>query len=253
MGDNFSIPYGKNEKAGNRLIANDISMYYECYGNGDPLVLIHGNGSSLAGMGFQIDYFKETFKVIAADSRGHGNSDLNTNHLTYEQMADDWIALLEKLGLTKINLFGWSDGGIIGLIIAIKKPDLIKKLAIMGANVKPQSEALIKLEGFMIQRAIMEAEHKMTEGNNSVFWQRKLMQLKLLKDQPDIAWTDLNKISSKVLVMAGEKDSVKESHTLEIHNQIPNSELCIFPQGTHYMPIESPAIFNERLEAFFTK
>jgi len=253
MSDNFSIPYGKNTEVGNLFMVNDISMYYESYGNGDSLLLIHGNGSSIASMGCQIDFFKTKFRVVAADSRGHGNTDLNTDNLSYEQMADDWIALIEKLELTNINLFGWSDGGIIGLLIAIKKPNLVKRLAIMGANVKPQFEALIKLEGFMIERAITEAQQKVIAGHNPVFWQRKLMQLSLLIDQPNIALSELNKIKSEVLVMAGEKDSVKESHTLQIHQNIPGSELCIFQKGTHFMPIESPLIFNKRLEDFLAK
>ena len=102
------------------------------------MLLIHGNGDDIAALGYQIKFFSEKYHVIAADSRGHGKSEMGPGRLAYEQMAEDANALLEKLGLKRVYVLGWSDGGIIGLLLAMNLPDKVAKLAIMGANVNPR-------------------------------------------------------------------------------------------------------------------
>ena len=94
----LSIPYGNNKEAGNYKQINGMKMYYEVYGSGKPLVLLHGNGGSIKGQSRRIDYFKKQFQVIAIDSRGHGKSiDTSNKQLTYTQMADDVSTLLDSL------------------------------------------------------------------------------------------------------------------------------------------------------------
>src|SRR5215831_4119289 len=115
-----SVAYGNNADAGHSAKVNGISMYYEIYGSGPPLVLIHGNGGSIASMRCQIEYFSRSHRVIAADSRSHGKTQDGTVRLTYELMADDLAALLDEMKIDKVEIIGQSDGGILALLIAIR-------------------------------------------------------------------------------------------------------------------------------------
>ena len=124
----FSHPYGENPAAGGYAEVNGIRMYYEVYGEGEPMVLIHGSGQSIAAMKHQIEHFAQTYRVVAADSRAHGKSGMGEQQMTYRQMAADWAGLVKHLGLGKVRLVGWSDGGNIGLHMAASHPETIDLL-----------------------------------------------------------------------------------------------------------------------------
>ncbi len=105
----YGTPYGNNKGAATTEEVNGIKLYVETYGKGQPMLQIHGNGESIASMGHQIRFFSDRYRVIAADSRGHGKSEMGSGRLTYEQMAEDLNALLEKRGLKSVYVLGWSD------------------------------------------------------------------------------------------------------------------------------------------------
>src|SRR6476620_806807 len=134
--------YGRNKAAGHYIKTRGFSMYYEAYGNGEPLLLIHGNEGSINNFLYQIPYFSQQYKVIVADSRAQGKSTDNNDSLSYEMMADDLNALLDSLRLSSCYIIGWSDGGINGLLLAIRHRDKVKKLAVTGANLWPDTTAV---------------------------------------------------------------------------------------------------------------
>ncbi len=123
----FETPYGDNESVGKYLEVNNTKFYFEEYGKGEPLLLIHGNGANIKSMENQIEYFKSKYRVIIADSRGHGKSELKTDSLTYNQITKDWEGLVNYLELDSVNILGWSDGGIIGIKMGIRQNSKIKK------------------------------------------------------------------------------------------------------------------------------
>jgi pimeloyl-ACP methyl ester carboxylesterase len=133
------IPYGTTEKAGTYLLLNSAKIYYEEYGKGERLLLIHGNNGSIASMKHQIDYFKSTYRVIIPDNRGQSTSELKTDSLNYDQTIADWEALAQHLKLDTINVIGWSDGCIIGLKMGILGKLNLNKIVAMGANLRPDS------------------------------------------------------------------------------------------------------------------
>jgi pimeloyl-ACP methyl ester carboxylesterase len=243
--------YGKDPEAGNTIQVNGNTFYYETYGKGEDLLLIHGNGSSIAGLSFQIDYFRNLYRVIAIDTRGHGKSENNASELTYELMADDLLDILNQLKIIKVRIFGWSDGGIIALCMAMKASQQIHKLAVMGANTRPIAESGFEDDIPNLMKAIANAEEKIRESKNTEFWNRKLAQLFLLKNQPQIEWHELSAITCKTLILGGEFDTVKTHHTKQIQASIPNATLKIFEGESHYMPITNPEVLNAELEAFF--
>ncbi|MCB9252025.1 MAG: alpha/beta hydrolase [Flavobacteriales bacterium] len=244
------IKYGKNDKVGRYALVNGIWMYYEEYGEGFPLLILHGNGSSIASQEFQIQYFSRFYRVILADSRGHGRSEMKTIHLTYEQMADDWLALYKHLEIESAYLLGWSDGGILALLMAIRSPDKVKAMVCMGSNTRPRQEAMNKINSTMIVKALEDAFHKSEHENEDGFWARKFQQLQLLYDQPEIPWEALEEIKCPALILAGEKDSIKKEHTEKIANTIPGAKCFIFEGMDHYMPVSQPDEYNLKVHEF---
>ena len=251
-GFKFDVPYGNNPAVGKFADINGFKMYYEEYGQGEPLLLIHGNGGSIAIMGFQIEHFSKNFRCIIADSRGHGKSTLNTNQLQYPKMAEDWVALLDYLKVDSANVVGWSDGGILGLLIAINHPKKVKKLAIMGANLEPDSTAIYPWAVKWVKDFDKAIDKKIASKDTTQDWKFQKQLFNLLGKQPHIPTTDLKKISAPTLVMGGDKDVIREQHTMKIYQNIPHSQLCIFPGQTHMIPVMDAPLFNATLERFLT-
>lgn len=244
MNVTFETPYGDNPAVGKYADINGAKIYYEEYGEGEPLLLIHGNGSSIINMGNQIDYFKDKYRVIVADSRGQGKSELNTDSLTYVQIAMDWEGLVNYLKLDSISIIGWSDGGIIGLKMGISNKTKIKKIVAMGANLRPDSTAV---HSWAINSVLEEkklVESKINENDKTQNWNIQKQLLGLLGEQPSIPASDLSKIRAQVLIIAGDEDIIRGEHSLEMYENIPKAQLCIMPGETHFTPASNPELFN---------
>ena len=245
--------YKNNKAIGKYEKVNDIKMYYEVYGKGKPLILIHGNGASIKSMKYQIEYFSKYYKVIVADSRGHGKSEAGKNKLTYRQMANDWARLLTKLKIDSAYILGWSDGGIIGLLLAINYPAKVKMLAAMGANLLPDSSAVYKWAINWVHKNQVITNKMIAQKDTTQNWKLLKQQLNLLAAQPHISLNELHKISAPVLILSGDKDVIKIEHTILIYQNISKAQLCIFPGATHMIPEINPKLFNDTVYNFFNK
>ena len=245
-----TIVFGNNPAAGNFYNIRGLKMYAEIYGEGQPLLFIHGNGGSIKAFANNIPYFSKNYKVIIADSRSQGKSSDTGDSLTYEMMADDYAALLTELKIDSANVIGWSDGGINGLLLAIRHPEKVKKLAVTGANLQPDSSAVYQDVWDLVNpeyKRLKEKTNRSAEEKNG--W--KLMQL--LHDLPHIPTTDLGKISCPSLIIGGDHDVIKEEHTMLIYHSIPKSYLWILPNSGHSTPVVYKDIFNTTVDSFFTK
>jgi len=252
-GNSEEIPYGSNPQAGHSASINGIEMYYETYGSGDPLLLIHGNGQSIASMHFQVTHFSQAYKVIVVDSRGHGKSGMGEGRLSYIQMMEDYNALLAQLDITQARIVGWSDGGILALLLAINHPEKVKKMALMGANLRPDQSAIYPWVGDLLQPLSDTVDEMISNGDTSDDWQHHRQLLDLLLTQPNISIESLQTIKAPVLVMAGDKDIIRSQHTLEIFDNLPNAHLAILPGQTHFAPATDPDGFNALVDKFFAK
>lgn len=246
------IPYGDNSQAGHYANVNGINLYYETYGIGEPLLVIHGNGQSIAALHFQIAHFSQDYKVIVADSRGHGKSGIGEGQLNYLKMMEDYNSLMEQLHVTDVKVFGWSDGGIIALLLAIHHPDKINKMAVMGANLQPGQAAVYGWVPELLQPLSDMVDEMLDTGDSSDNWQLTRQLLDLLTMQPNISIESLHKIKSPVLVMAGDKDIIRTGHSLEIFENLPKAHMAILPGQTHWAPATDPVGFNALLEKFFS-
>ncbi|MRI00030.1 alpha/beta fold hydrolase [Kriegella sp. EG-1] len=252
MNFKFDTDYGSNENTGKFVNINGTKIYFEEYGKGEPLLLIHGNGGSIIWMGNQIDYFKEKYRVIIADNRGQGKSQMNTDSLTYDQIAKDWEGLAKHLKLDSLSIVGWSDGGIVGLKMGINNKIKIKKIVAMGANLRPDSTAV---KSWAINYLEKEKHHillKIKEKDTTKNWNVQKQLLGLLQDQPNIPKEDLSQIKAEVLVIAGDEDIIKSNHSLEIYEGLNHAHLSIMPGETHFTPSSNPKLFNVIVNKFLS-
>lgn len=239
--------YGRNAKVGKYAKIRGMNMYYETYGKGAPLLIIHGNGGSINNFLYQIPYFSRNYKVILADSRAQGKSLDAGDSLSYEMMADDLNALLESLHLDSCYVIGWSDGGINGLLLAIRHPDKVNKLAVTGANLWPDTTAV---DPFVYNWAMHynDTLAKM-EQTPQIKNARKLAHL--LSYEPHISIEQLHTIQCPTLVIGGDHDVLLPRHTLLIAESIPKSYLWILPNSGHSTPIYYKDQFNQTIADFF--
>ena len=243
-----AVAYGNNPATGDTFTHDGVELYYEVYGSGEPVLMVHGNGLSIGSLSAQIDHFRENFMVIAMDSRDQGRSGDSAGPLTFEVMTDDLAALIDHLGIGPVNVLGWSDGGIEGLLLGIRHPSKVKKIAAMAANLNPSEDAIypevIDLIESMVEAVSQQADTQ--EGR------RALKVMSIMLDQPNIDPTALEAITAPTLVLAGDYDTIRDEHTLEIFHHIPNSQLAILPNSTHMVPFDDPELFNATVERFFS-
>ena len=249
--DPDEVPFGNNPNTGHYASINGIEMYYEIYGSGAPLLLIHGNGHSIANLHFQIAHFSKDYQVIVGDNRGHGKSGMGEGQLNYIQMMEDYNALLDKLGVSDAKVFGWSDGGILALLLAIHHPEKVSKMAVMGANLRPDQTAVYPWVGELLQPLSDMVNEMIGAGDTSDDWQHHRQLLDLLMTQPGIPIESLHKINIPVLVVASDKDIIRTRHSMEIFENLPKAHMAVLPGQTHWAPATDPAGFNALLEKFF--
>jgi pimeloyl-ACP methyl ester carboxylesterase len=242
------VRYGANPAAGRTFTHDGIRFYYEVYGAGEPVLMVHGNGGSIADFGAQIAHFRKRYRVIAMDSRDQGKSGDSPGKLTYEKMTDDLAALLDHLQAGPVNVLGRSDGGIEALLLGIRHPAKVKKIAAMAANLNPSEDAVspdvIAMVTSMLA-AVPAAARDTPQGR------RELKVTGIMLDEPHIEAKALQAITAPTLILASDHDVIRDEHTVDIYHHIPNSQLAIFPNATHMIPFDDPASFNATVERFF--
>jgi pimeloyl-ACP methyl ester carboxylesterase len=227
--------YGVNDAAGKFYKINGVSIYCEVYGSGTPLLLLHGNGQSISAMMNQIAFFKDKYKVIIPDCRGRGRSSDNEDALTYHNQAKDMHLLLDSLKIDSAHIIGWSDGGIIGIIMAMEYPARVKKLITSGANILQDTTVFTKED-------IAGMTAKSNDTSNSRM-SRKLNNL--MVSYPNIPYKELSKIQCPVLFVSGDREEISLEHTIKMYESVKKGQLFVVPATSHYVLSENVKVFNE--------
>ncbi|MDO7850663.1 alpha/beta fold hydrolase [Hymenobacter convexus] len=241
------VNYGRNPAAGHTVALNGIKLYYETYGQGEPLLLLHGNGQSISAFNGQIPELAKHYQVIAVDTRAQGQSTNGKQTLTYDLFADDMSALLKALNIPAAHVVGWSDGGNTGLSLALRHPQQVKKLVTMGANLWADTLAVTPAtlkevrQGKLLTTALYPFNKQARQARPLTV---------LLLDYPRMKATDLAGIAAPTLVLAGQHDLIQDAHTRLIAASLPRGQVHIFPGLSHYAPREDPAAFNAAVLAF---
>jgi len=231
-------------------------VYYETYGKGEPLLLLHGGSASIESWFEQIPVFAGGFRVIAVDTRGHGRTEAGDRPLSYAQMTEDFAGLLKHLNITNVSIMGWSDGGVAGLEMAIRYPGLVKKLVTAGANyqasgITDEIREGVKASGPEDHPGFLVELYKKLSPDGPDHWPVAFGNLKKLwLNEPNISETDLAKIKCPTLITVGDHDIVKPEHTLKMFQTIPNARLFVVPGTTHYVLLEKPKLWNETVFDF---
>lgn len=222
----------------------NFSLNFTEKGYGAPLILLHGNGESSGYFVNQIDRFANEYRVIAVDTRGHGASPRGNKPFTLETFADDLKNLLDSLNIEKANILGFSDGGNIAVIFALKYPERVASLVLNGANLFPSG---LK-SSFLIPVKVLFAVFSLL-SHFSRRAKRRSELLYLMAKQPNIHPERLSSIKCPVLVIAGTQDVIKEKHTKLIAALLPDSSLC-FLKGGHSIAKTNSVEFNSAVEKF---
>lgn len=225
----------------------DIKLNYTEHGAGKPLILLHGNGENHGYFVHQIEYFSKKYRVIAIDTRGHGASPRGTAPFTIRQFADDLYHFMEEQEIEKAHILGFSDGGNIALVFALKYPERVDRLILNGANlygagVKPSVQIPIIL-GYHF--ASLFAKKSSDARKNAEM-------LGLMVRDPNLRPEELAVVHRKTLVIAGTKDMIRKKHTQLIAESLPDSRL-VFLRGDHFIANKNPREFNREVERFLEK
>ncbi|MBC2801644.1 alpha/beta hydrolase [Rhizobium ruizarguesonis] len=226
---------------------NDIKMYYAEYGEGEPILFIHGGLGNADVWGHQVADFAKDHLVIVADSRGHGRSTRSQQPFGYDLMTSDYVALLDYLKIDKVTLVGWSDGGIIGIDMAMKHPEKLMRVIAHAANVTTDGLKADVMSNKTFNDYINvagEYYRKLSPTPNE--YDAFVKQIShMWKTQP--AWTaaDLGKIAVPVTLAIGDHDeAVKLDHTEMMAKDIPGAKLVILKDASHFAMLQDPAGYD---------
>ena len=224
--------------APNYLIRMENPYYIE-RGKGFPLILLHGNGEDCSYFQHQIEPFAQHFRVIAIDTRGHGKSPRGETPFTIRQFANDLLAFMDQHAIEKAHILGFSDGGNIAMVFALAHPERVERLILNGANldasgVKRKIQIPIEI-GYRIARLFARMSSKAKKNAE---------MLGLMVNDPNVKPEELSRIQCPTLVVAGDKDMIKDQHTRLIAKSIPGAVLSIIP-GNHFVASLNPEAFNK--------
>ncbi len=224
---------------------SDINLYYQISGSGEPLILLHGNGEDSFIFEKQIEYFSKKYQVIAIDTRAHGQTERGAKPFTFDTFADDVIGLMDSLQIEKAHILGFSDGGNTALHIALKYPQRIKSLILVGAN--------LFLSGMKFTIRTIISLNYLWLCVSSLFNQ-EIKQKKeiwsLMVFQPQLSFRQISAIQNPTLILVGEHDMIKESHSRKMAAAMPNAQLQILSDANHFLLFEQTERANGLIDNF---
>jgi pimeloyl-ACP methyl ester carboxylesterase len=226
---------------------NGLEMFYETHGDGAPLLLLHGGMASTPEK--WIPFFAAHFRVIAPEQMGQGRTaDLVNRPFHYHDMAEDTVELMRQLGTESASVVGYSDGGIVGLDMAIHHPERVTKLAVTGANSRVDGyteENQEFLRGFDPETELVWDDYAQHSPDGADHWPVVLGRLKLMWSvEPGFTNEELGSIEASTLLIIGDRDIVTTEHAVEMFRAIPRAQLCVAPNAEHgVMPGEQVLTF----------
>lgn len=249
------VPMPAAVKSGTAPV-NGIQMYYAVYGSGPPVLLIHGGLGYSDVWGGQVADLSKDHMVIVADSRGHGRSTRNANPFSYDLMSSDYLALLDYLKIDKTALVGWSDGGIIGIDIAIHHPERLTKVFAQAANtkidgVKPDVLQNKTFAGYIEKAGEVYRKISPTPGEYDAF----VEQISgMWASEPNWTDDDLKKIKTPIAIVLGDHDeAITREHTDYMAKTIPGAKLVILDNASHFAMLQDPAGYNKAVRDFIDR
>ena len=241
----------KAERSGLAAV-NGVKIWYAAYGRGEPVILLHGGLANSNYWGHQVPVLAKRYQVIVMDSRGHGRSSHDDRPLGYHLMADDVVGLMDFLKIKKEAVVGWSDGGIIGLDLAIHHPDRLSCLFAFAANSDPSGvKDTAKDPVFNAYLARTQKEYATLSPTPGQYQAFLSDILKMWETQPKFTAVQLKSIKVPSWIVDRDRDeAIKRENTLFMADQIPNAGLLIQPEVSHFSFLQDSRQFNEHVLHF---
>jgi pimeloyl-ACP methyl ester carboxylesterase len=243
---------------GHYLHTHGIRMYYELHGSGPPLLLVHGGAGNGMQFSKQLPDFETHYRCIVPDCCAQGRTTDRNGPLTYHAMAEDMVALLDRLHVKQVDIMGWSDGGNIGLDLAMHHPERVKHLVTFGANFQPDGLNPQDVEWNNTATADsfgpgMKSGWQALNPQRDHYEQAMNKIIAMWRTQPNWSLADLRGIRAKCLICAGDRDLIRPEHTAQLAGAIPGAQMWIVPDASHSAMIERPEIVNPRVLEFLSK
>jgi len=245
-------PMPKADESGYAPV-NGIEMYYAVFGKGDPVLLIHGGLGHADIWASQVATLSRTHKVIVADSRGHGRSTRTEEPFGYDLMASDYLALLDHLKIDKTALVGWSDGGIIGIDIALHHPERLTKVFAQAANVTTDGvdPGVLTNKTFAAYIDRSGRDYKKLSKTPDQYDAFVAQISKMWETQPNWSKEELAKITTPIAVVAGDHDeAILRKHTDYMASVIPGAKEIILPNASHFAMLQAPDEYSQAVLDF---
>jgi pimeloyl-ACP methyl ester carboxylesterase len=235
-------------------------VYYEMSGDGEPLLMLHGGFGTVEDFASQTPELAKHFKVVAFERPGHGRTADDGEPFSYARMSECTVGFMESLGLKATSLVGWSDGAVVALLVAISRPDLVRRIvsvsgcfntSYLSASARDWLKAATP-ESFRRDLPRAVRNYDMTTPPDGpthfpVFFEKTM---KMWLNEPDIRKEELAKIGAPTLVMAGDRDAIPLEHTLDLFRSINGAQLFIVPNATHFLLSDRPAATNSAILEF---
>lgn len=242
----------RERHGGQYATVNGVRLYYETYGAGRPVLLLHGAGAFFDTMHYFLTDLARDHFVIAVDSRGQGRSTDSAGPLNYGLMAADMIGLLDVLHVKQADVVGWSDGGIIGLDMAMKHPDRVRRLVAIGANydangVDPSALDPAALAAIV---ATIKPIYNVIAPDPSHFPVMLKKIMTMIRSEPHYSLAQLHGIRARTLIVVGEHDIILTAHTQSLVAAIPGARKRVVAGANHDGPLEDPQDYTSISRAF---
>jgi pimeloyl-ACP methyl ester carboxylesterase len=224
-----------------------VTPWYEVSGDGEPLLLLHGGLSDSTAWVMQTPALAEHYRVFLTDRRGHGKAPDTDAPFSYDEMASETIEFLEHVVGGPSALVGWSDGGIVSLFVSLRRPDLVKRQVLIGANFHHDGMA----DGFDLgddpeaeSVAMFKALYEATAIGPSHWPEFFAKTMKLWREQPTLTVDDVARVTVPTLVLVGDDEAIRLSHTVALYETLPEGELAVVPGTSHVLTMEKPDLVN---------
>jgi pimeloyl-ACP methyl ester carboxylesterase len=234
----------------------EVKTWYEADGHGDPVVLLHGGMSDSTAWGMQLPAFAATYRVFSPDRRGHGKTPDVEGPLAYDDMAADTVSFLETVVGGPAHLIGWSDGGIVALLVALRRPDLVRRQVVIGANFHhdglldafhlgddPDADDVSLFKGMYEANAVEPAKWPVFFRKSERMW----------REEPTMTIDEIRGIEAPTLVMVGDDDAIEYDHTIALFEALPAGQLAVVPGTSHVLNLEKPALVNQLVLDFLAE
>ena len=238
------------------IAANGVRTYYEAVGTGEPLVLLHGGACTIQTLAPQVPALSARHRVYMPERRGHGRTPDVAGPITYAAMAADTIAFMTAVGLESAHLVGWSDGALVALLVAMERPDLVRKLVFIGQyiNISGLREKFAGMAKHLSRETfppMFEAAYAAVSPDGPGHWPVVFEKLRLLfTGDPAIPLTRLRDVKTPTLVMLADDDLVSVAHATAIQEALPDAQLAVVPGTSHALPMEKPDVVNRLILDF---